>query len=81
MTDAKELLSEEMIQRIEDCAREQGRKPAEVLEEAIGRYMALQRLNRLSDRIGGRALAQGVNEEDVPGLVEEVRRENRQRGL
>jgi hypothetical protein len=34
MTDAKELLSEELIQQIEEAARTQNRKPAEVVEEA-----------------------------------------------
>jgi hypothetical protein len=76
MTDARELLSGEMIEQIEACAREQGRKPVEVLEEAVGRYMAQRRLERLVER--GERLAQqrGIREEDVPELVRQVRREN-----
>jgi hypothetical protein len=76
MTDARELLSEEMIQPIEDCAKEQGRKPVEVLEEAVGRYIAQRRLDRLAER--GERLAQrrNIKEEDIPELVQQVRREN-----
>ena len=46
MTDEKQLLSDELLQQIEDCAREQKRKPSEVLEEAVRRYIALRRLER-----------------------------------
>jgi putative PIN family toxin of toxin-antitoxin system len=80
VTDAKELLSEELIKQIENCAREQNRKPAEVLEEAVRRYMALRRLEQLAERGEARALARGIREEDVPGLVHEVRQENKLRG-
>lgn len=78
MTDAKELLSEEMIRQIETCAREQGRKPAVVLEEAVGPYMALRRLERLAER--GGELAKGIREEDVPDVVHKLRQENKARG-
>jgi putative PIN family toxin of toxin-antitoxin system len=80
MTDARELLSEDLIQQIEDCAKEQGRKPVEVLEEAVGRYMAQRRLDRLAER--GERLAQrrNIKEEDIPELVQQVRRENGVRG-
>ena len=80
MTDAKELLSEELIQQIEEAARAQNRKPAEVLEEAWSRYMATRRLERLAQRGEERARALGIREKDVPRLVDEVRQENRVRG-
>lgn len=66
MTDASKLLSKEQIEQIETCAREQGRKPAEVVEEAIGRYMALRRLARLSERIEGRAQAKNIRKRTCP---------------
>src|SRR5712691_2555395 len=69
MTDEKQLLSDELLQQIEDCAREQNRKPSEVLEEAVRRYMALCRLERLAERGEERARARGIREGDVPGLV------------
>jgi hypothetical protein len=77
MTDAKELLSEDLIQQIEACARQQGRKPVEVLEEAIGRYMASLRLERLAER--GEGLLKGVREEGIPDLVHQHRHEKRGR--
>jgi predicted transcriptional regulator len=80
MTDEKQLLSDELLQQIEDCAREQNRKPSEVLEEAVRRYMALRRLERLAERGEERVRARGIREEDVPGLVQEVRQEKRVRG-
>jgi hypothetical protein len=80
MTDAKELLSEEMIRQIEDAARTQNRKPAAVLEEAWKRYIATHRLERLAHRGEDQARALGIREEDIPQLVREVRRENRSRG-
>jgi predicted transcriptional regulator len=80
MTDAKELLSQELIEKIEGCAREQNRKPSEVLEEAIGRYMALRRLERLSEKGERLARERSIREEDVQDLVQQVRQENKARG-
>jgi len=80
MTDAKELISEELIQQIEEAARIQNRKPAEVLEEAWSRYMATRRLEQLARRGEERARARGIREEDVQRLVSEARQENRVHG-
>lgn len=80
MTDAKELLSEEMIQQIEEAARTQNRKPAEVIEEAWRRYLTTCRLEQLAQRGEERARVRGIREKDVPRLVREVRQENRVRG-
>jgi predicted transcriptional regulator len=75
VSETKTLISDEMKQRVEDLAREQAREPGEVVEEALGRYLASQRLDKLGARLERRALANGIREEDVPRLVEEVRRE------
>jgi predicted transcriptional regulator len=80
MTDAKELLSQELIEKIESCAREQNRKPSEVLEEALGRYMALRRLERLSENGERLARERSIREQDVEDLVQQVRQENKARG-
>jgi len=80
MTDARELLSGEMIEKIEACAKEQGREPVEVLEEALARYMAQQRLQNLAERGEKIARERCIREEDVPELVRQVRRENATRG-
>ena len=80
MADGKELVSEELRQRVEDLANEQKREPSEVLEEAVNRYAASCRLERFASKMGKRARERGIREEDVPRLVDEVRRENESRG-
>jgi predicted nucleic acid-binding protein len=75
MTDAREILSQELIEQIENCAREQGRKPSEVVEEAIGRYMASCRLERLAERGETLARKRGIREEQIPDIVHGFRQE------
>lgn len=80
MADARELLSGEMIEKIEACAKELGRDPVEVVQEALRRYMAQQRLQRLAERGEKLARERGIREEDLPELVRQVRREDAPRG-
>ena len=80
MTTPKTMLSDESQRQIEQLANQQQRQPAEVLEEAIRRYAAACRLERFADKMGQRACDKGIREEDVPRLVEEVRRENAEPG-
>jgi predicted transcriptional regulator len=80
ITDGKQLLSESLVQRVTELARQQNREPAEVLEEAVRGYSASCRLERFSDTMGERAREKGIGEEHVPQLVSEVRRENEERG-
>jgi hypothetical protein len=80
MANGNELISEDMLHKVEATAREQSREPAEVVEEALGRYFASQRLEKLGSKLQERALAKGIREEDVPELVHQVRRENAERG-
>ena len=75
MTDSKELVSDELRERVEELAKEQNRAPAEVLEDAVNHYAAKCRLERVQRRLGAKAEALGIREEDIPRLVEEVRRE------
>jgi len=77
--EAKALLSDELKRRVEDFAREQNCEPAEVVEEALNRYLAAQRLDRLSAKLEKLAIAKGICEEDIPDLVHAVRRENAER--
>jgi predicted transcriptional regulator len=79
MTETK-LLSDELLQQVVETARAQNREAAEVVEEAVGKYLASQRLERFAERMGRRAAAKNIREEDVPQLVDEVRRENEARG-
>jgi predicted transcriptional regulator len=77
MTTPKTLLSDESRQQIEQLAREQHREPSEVLEEAVRRYAAECRLDRLQGKLGARAKKLGIRENDVPELVQQVREENK----
>lgn len=80
ITNPHSLVSEEMRRRIEDLARQENREPSEVLEEAVRRYAASCRLQRLSQRLERSARGRGIREEDIPSLVKEVRAENQLRG-
>lgn len=72
----KELLSEEVLQRVEDLARQQHREPSAVLEDAFNRYAAECRLDGLQAKLGASAKKLGIREKDVPELVHQVRNEN-----
>ena len=72
-------LSDELQRQIEEVARTQNRKPAEVLEEAVRKYLDDQKWQSLVARGEKRARALGITEDDVPRLIQEVRRENRTR--
>jgi predicted transcriptional regulator len=79
-TETKTPLSDDLQTQIEQIAREQNREPAEVLEDAVRRYVGVQALERLARKGEKYARARGIEEEDVPDLVHEVRRENRDHG-
>ena len=52
MSGSKPLLSNELRHRMEDFAREQNRDPVDVMEEAMNRYLARQRLARFAEKHG-----------------------------
>lgn len=80
MADSRALLSEELRQKVEDFAREQNRVPADVMEEAVNRYLASQRLAWFAEKMGRQMARRGITEKDVSGLVQQVRRESETRG-
>lgn len=80
MSNATELLSDELLQQIEEIARAQNRKPAEVLKDAVQAYAEEQSWQALVRKAEERNRVNGRTEEDVPRFAEEVRRENRERG-
>ncbi len=80
MPKTQALISAEFKQRVEDLAREQNREPVEVVEEALGRYLASQALEKLGARMERRAIALNIREDDIPRLIEEVRLENKALG-
>ena len=80
MIDPKALLSDELLQQLEEAAAAQNRRPAELVEEAVRKYLDEQSWQALVGKAEERNRAKGITEEDVPRLVAEVRRENEARG-
>jgi predicted transcriptional regulator len=80
MTDGKKLLSDELLHQVEEAARAQNRKPAELLQEAVQKYLEELSWQAFVGKAEERNRAKGVSEMDVPRLIDEVRRENRDRG-
>jgi predicted transcriptional regulator len=80
MTNGKELLSDELMHQVEEAARAQNRKPEELLEVAVRKYLDELSWQALVGRAEERNRRRGLTEEDVPRLVSEVRRENQERG-
>lgn len=78
MTDVKELLSDDLLRQIEETAQAQNRKPSDVLQEAVKQYLEKQSWVEFVGRNEQRARDMGLTEDDVPRLIEEVRRENRE---
>jgi len=77
MTDTKGLLSDELLHQVEETALAQNREPAEVVTEAVAKYLEEQSLRQYVERNEIRARAKGIGEDDVDRLISEVRRENR----
>ncbi len=75
-TEPKPLISDDLMREVRQTAREQNREPADIVEEAVAKYLAIQRLASFSERMERRTCEKGIREEDVPRLLEEVRREN-----
>lgn len=51
-----------------------------LVEEALSKYLASQRLIGFAEKMEHRAKAKGIQQEDVARLVEEVRNENKVSG-
>jgi predicted transcriptional regulator len=80
MSDATEFLTDELVQQVKALAVAQNRKPVEVLQEAVAQYAQKQSWREFVNRNEKRAAALGLTEDDVPRLVQEVRREKREHG-
>jgi predicted transcriptional regulator len=76
MTDTKGLLSDELLRQVEETARAQSREPAEVVTDAVAKYLEEQSWRQYVERNEIRARAKGIGEDDVERLISEVRREN-----
>lgn len=76
MTDSNSLLSEKLLSQVKQTARDQNREPAEVVEDAVRKYLEEQSWIGFVQRNERRARANGIGEDDIERLISEVRREN-----
>lgn len=80
MTTTNVPLSGELAKQLEDAARAQHREAAELLEEAVKRYLEDCSWVRLMEYGQERAKALGIKtEEDIDRLIAESRSEQRAR--
>jgi metal-responsive CopG/Arc/MetJ family transcriptional regulator len=63
-----------MIQ-VQDLARQQGRPAADLIAEAVKKYLDDRRWNDMLSSARRRASAMGLTEDDVPRLIAEDRAE------
>ena len=68
-------LPPEMAERLDEVMQQQGRSRSEFLREAVLRYIEECEWRQLLHYGEERARAQGIDPEDVAGLVEEYRAE------
>ncbi len=68
-------LSNDLVDLIKKTATVQGRKPEEVVEDAVTHYVSDKRWQRVLDYGKGQAKALGYTEEDVERLIHDSRAE------
>ncbi len=76
-TDKNITLAPELFEQVTEQAQVEGKTPDELANEAMKRYLALQRLQKLQQYGRRRAEELGIGEADVPRLVAESRNESR----
>ncbi len=74
------LLSDELVKEIEDLARAQNRPAADVLADAVHKYIEEQSWVQFVEKNERKARENGIREEDVDRLISEYRRENVEHG-
>jgi hypothetical protein len=77
MTDAREIVSPELIRQIEEEARTENRRPSQVIEDAWRRYVDEKAWERLIESGQENAKRLGLKESDVDGLIAEYRGDKR----
>ena len=75
MSDSSIRVSEALMAELQKVADVEQRSPQEVVEDAVERYLRLKRRERLYAYGEGQAQQLGIDEEDVPALVKEIRRD------
>ena len=75
MSDGNIRLSESLMAELQGAAAVEQRNLEEVVEDAVERYLRVKRRERLYAYGEGQAKRLGIEEEDVPALVKEIRRD------
>lgn len=68
-------VSEALMAELQKAADVEQRSPEEVVEDAVERYLRLKRRERLYAYGESQAQRLGIEEQDVPALVKEIRRD------
>jgi aldehyde:ferredoxin oxidoreductase len=77
MTTRNVTISPELFARVTEEAAAEGTTADEIANEAMKRYLAVRRLDRLQRYGQKRAEELGITEDDVPRLIAESRAERR----
>jgi metal-responsive CopG/Arc/MetJ family transcriptional regulator len=77
MTGGKDLLPEELLHQVEEVARAQHREPAELVTDAVRKYLDQQSWLQYIERNDAKTRKAGISEADVEPLLSEARSENR----
>ena len=73
-------LPEPLLAELEHFSQTQRRTADEIAAEAVSKYLKAQKWTQIVERNNERARELGIAEDDIPRLIAEVRRENRERG-
>jgi predicted transcriptional regulator len=80
VSDSNIRVSEALMAALQKAADVEQRSPEEVVEDAVERYLRLKRRESLYAYGEGQAERLGIEEEGVPALVKEIRRDTSARG-
>ena len=80
MTTGNILLPDPLLLEIQRAAQAQHRTADEVASDAVREYLKEQTWRQFVDRNELRSRVKGYREDEVDGLIAEVRRENQQPG-
>lgn len=76
-----EIVPPDLVAEIEAIAAEEHRPPGDLVRDAVERYKTDRDWQRLRAYGAARAQELGLSEEDVPRLIAEARRDQRQKQL
>lgn len=79
MTNARQLLSDDLLHQVEEDARAQNRQLAEVVEEAVRLYLEDRSWTKLLGYGQRKAKELGMTEADIDRAIAESRAEHRGR--